>query len=415
MAKLDQESAIAWLDLSERNRQEMQEHLQLLAEPGTLDELGTGQIRDTFSNLFFPGTSTLWSRARYLLFVPWIYRQLEAEGTGRRSGREAARRLQRKLIVALRAGGDHEGLIGRQVNDPISMPDDLLWHGLAIWGIRVREGGLAKYRRSLEGDSSSFAVLRGDSGEALDAIGGSWWHPRLPDPPDGLLEWATFELEPIEAAFLYEQLQELHPESLLARALIDEPVDTIESGSVWDCAELVARLDREMADAVAMSRTFAYAIQGAGISYSWLVAVKKGNEGRDSKLARDLELAIAEWRNECDEIGVLKEMREWDQRRISFWRLVDERSSRLRRGTREFIDSWMALGIQKAEAILADPDVEELIRDREWQVKRNLARLSNPQALDMAKELSGTGLLPYRWFQVRRVVDDIARGLAGER
>ena len=410
MAKLGQESSIAWLDLSEKNRQEMQEHLQLLTEPGTLDELGIGQVRDTFSNLLFPGTSTLWSRARYLLFVPWIYRQLEVDGTGRRTGRDEARRLQRKLIMALRDGGDLKGLIGRQVRDPVSMPDDLLWNGLATWGIRVREGGLSKYRRSLEGDSSVFAVLRGDSGESLDAIGGSWWHPRLPETPNGFLDWATFELKSIEAAFLYEQLQECHPESLLARALVDEPVDTVEWEAVWDCRELVARLDKAMRDAVAMSRTFAYAIQGAGISYSWLVALKKTG-GPDSELTKTLERALADWHDECEEIGVLKEMRGWEKRRVAFWELVDKRNRRLRRGTHEFIDSWMRLGAQKSDAILADTEVEELLRNREWQVKRNLARLSNPQALDMAKDQSGTGLLPYRWLQARQVISDIAEGL----
>lgn len=41
-------------------------------EPGTLDELGIGSIRDTFSDELFPGTSTIQTRARYFLFVPWI-------------------------------------------------------------------------------------------------------------------------------------------------------------------------------------------------------------------------------------------------------------------------------------------------------------------------------------------------------
>ncbi|HLS25128.1 MAG TPA: DUF6361 family protein, partial [Beutenbergiaceae bacterium] len=37
-----------------------------------LDELGTGKIRDTFSEMLFPGTSTRQARAR-LLFVPWAW------------------------------------------------------------------------------------------------------------------------------------------------------------------------------------------------------------------------------------------------------------------------------------------------------------------------------------------------------
>lgn len=411
MASTDSESSVAWLDLSEKNRQEMQEHLQLLTEPGTLDELGIGQVRDTFSNLFFPGTSTLWSRARYLLFVPWIYRQMEVEGTGRRTGRDEARRLQRKLIVALREGGDLDGLIGRQVRDPVAMPDQLIWNGLSTWHVRVKEGGLAKYRRLLEGgDASVFAVLRGQSGEALDAVSGSWWHPRLPPAPNGFLDWTTFRLEPQEASFLFEQLQEHHPESLLARALVDDPVDTMAWDSVWECSELVSRADKGMRSAVEMSRIFAYAIQGAGITYSWLVAAKKA--GPDSDLAVGLAEDLSVWRDQCDALGVTREMRRWEKRhKAEFWTLVDERNRGLREGTQAFVDSWMDEGVHPPKKLLQSTTTEELIRNREWSVKRNLARLSNSKALDMAKAQAGTGLLPYRWFQVRRGLNDIARGL----
>src|SRR2546423_13324607 len=70
-------SALTWLDYSDRERREMLEIIRLFAEPGTLDELGLGSVRDAFSNLFFPGTSVIQTHARYFLFVPWIYRRLE--------------------------------------------------------------------------------------------------------------------------------------------------------------------------------------------------------------------------------------------------------------------------------------------------------------------------------------------------
>lgn len=34
--------------------------------------LGFAPIRDAFADYFFPGTSTIQTRARYFLFVPWI-------------------------------------------------------------------------------------------------------------------------------------------------------------------------------------------------------------------------------------------------------------------------------------------------------------------------------------------------------
>ena len=61
--------------------------VDLFREKGTVDELGLGAIRDAFSDQFFPGTSTLQSRTRYWLFVPWLYQRLEKERTRFLEGR----------------------------------------------------------------------------------------------------------------------------------------------------------------------------------------------------------------------------------------------------------------------------------------------------------------------------------------
>ena len=55
----------------------MLDAVDLFKEKGTRDEMGIGSVRDAFADLFFPGTSTIQTRARYFLFVPWVYLQLE--------------------------------------------------------------------------------------------------------------------------------------------------------------------------------------------------------------------------------------------------------------------------------------------------------------------------------------------------
>ncbi|CAN5415544.1 hypothetical protein BH20CHL6_BH20CHL6_08750 [soil metagenome] len=57
----------------------MLEVIDHFRDKGTLDELGFGTIRDSFSDHFVPGISTLQTRARYLLFVPWLYQRIERE------------------------------------------------------------------------------------------------------------------------------------------------------------------------------------------------------------------------------------------------------------------------------------------------------------------------------------------------
>ena len=49
--------------------------VDLFKEQNTRDELGIGAIRDAVADLLFPGTGTVQTRARYFLFIPWIYQE----------------------------------------------------------------------------------------------------------------------------------------------------------------------------------------------------------------------------------------------------------------------------------------------------------------------------------------------------
>jgi hypothetical protein len=47
--------------------------MKLLSEPVALDELGIGRIRDVFSDLIFPGISTLQKHMKYFSLMPQVY------------------------------------------------------------------------------------------------------------------------------------------------------------------------------------------------------------------------------------------------------------------------------------------------------------------------------------------------------
>src|SRR5690349_7212754 len=85
-------SAFAWLDFSESDRKKAQDVIDLFREKGTVDELGVGTIRDAIGDLLFPGTSTIMTRARYYLFVPWIYLRHESRKTPSSEIAQLARR-----------------------------------------------------------------------------------------------------------------------------------------------------------------------------------------------------------------------------------------------------------------------------------------------------------------------------------
>ena len=70
-------SSFTWLDYSEHERRKILDVIDLFREKDTRDELGVGSVRDSFADAFFPGTSTIMTRARYFLIVPWIFQLLE--------------------------------------------------------------------------------------------------------------------------------------------------------------------------------------------------------------------------------------------------------------------------------------------------------------------------------------------------
>lgn len=68
---------LGWIDFSKNERDKVLGVLDSLTEQGTLDELGIAPIRDGFADLFFPGTSTLQTRAIYFLLIPYACKDLE--------------------------------------------------------------------------------------------------------------------------------------------------------------------------------------------------------------------------------------------------------------------------------------------------------------------------------------------------
>ena len=68
------------------------------------DELGLGVIRDAFVDRLFPGTSTIRTRARYFLFVPWLFRMLKPADCEPERFAQRTRQLQDQLRRSLMKG-----------------------------------------------------------------------------------------------------------------------------------------------------------------------------------------------------------------------------------------------------------------------------------------------------------------------
>ena len=130
--------SIGWIDFSKDERNKVLNVIHLLDEQGAVDELGIGTIRDAFADYFFPGTSTVQTRAKYFLIVPYVL--LEA-GSGK-YGSDISSILRRidneeRICRDILIKTSSDGVIGSQ--DPKSWvlrtPSNIYWTGIKRLGI----------------------------------------------------------------------------------------------------------------------------------------------------------------------------------------------------------------------------------------------------------------------------------------
>lgn len=142
---------LGWVDFSKSERSKVMSVLDLLSQPGTLDELGIAPVRDGFADLFFPGTSTIQTRAKYFLIVPYILRDLELsdETNPHRLVRDLSAQEKDCAVRLVSKGEDPDGIIGRRslvqggwVKRP---PSSIYWAGLRSYGIFTGSLSLAEY------------------------------------------------------------------------------------------------------------------------------------------------------------------------------------------------------------------------------------------------------------------------------
>lgn len=181
-------------------------------EQDTRDEIGFLLIHQGLADRFFPGTSVLHTRIRYVLFIPWLYRRA---AQARRRGRDlemAIRDMLIELAIRLREHGDERtGVIGGEKLHQLTSqpPDRSYWSALRTWGIlrpdvHSRSEALRRLRKQEQ------PGLRDDDGAptetVLEVFSGLPNPPENWDQPDGPLH---FKLSSGERRFLRERLGRL--------------------------------------------------------------------------------------------------------------------------------------------------------------------------------------------------------------
>lgn len=402
-------SAFAWLDYSARERRTMLEVVDLFRDKGTVDELGLGTIRDAFADRLFPGTSTLQSRTRYWLFIPWLYQRLEAEKTKSADMDARARQRQAELVRALVNGGESEGVIGIEAKDKVLRPPSFVyWAGLSRYGLFLHAWSMGRYHASLDSFYRSAGNRRseGDEPELIDQAYRNW-HAGLPQPPVGWTEQTTFQLTRPEAEYLRERFITKSGGSMLAWAL-QHPANLDDVHAPWQHPR-IDEVPRSLGRIVDVGERFSLLMYGAVLVYNTALAELAASRGQPrSTLADEYRESYARWAEERI-VPRLAELRAWD--RAELWAVVGEMLRGRIGRTREFSEQWMTSLLADPAAALDHPEVRRLIARREQVMKGGLARLNNPSALERWNGRSGVYELTYRWGQGRTLLRDIARGL----
>jgi len=406
-------NTLSWLDFGAAEQRKAVQLLDQFRDHDTVDELGLGAIRDAFADRLFPGTSTIQTRARYFLIVPWIYRMLEDREVSSAEIGRRAKAEEVKVIRSLAPVGQRQGVIGIDAQERLKrFPSSIYWAGLATWGIRRFEGSQRQYHAWLDRfyrDSNAADQTRGDDG-AHERVPANWDQRGLPARPSVI---DTLELSQEEARYLKERIEMSVPTSMLA-VLVRSSGTTLDIDAPWD-HPIVDTLPPELAEDLRHARNFSDVAWVATLVYQLSLARLASQEpdelGDIASEKRDgleemLDDAVSQLRAHGESLNGWTRRDFWGRPQLN---LASNAAGR----TAAFLDAWLRIIGQVLDGSRADTgEAIQLISNREIALKGALARVRNVEARKKWVEQSLPAPLDFRWSAtVRTLVMDIRKGL----
>ena len=248
---------LGWIDFSKSERNKVLSVLDLLSEAGTLDQLGIAPIRDGYANIFFPGTSTIQTRAKYFFIIPYALKDLEySDETDPNKLSRIFNEIERQCgMILLSNKEDTERIIGsrslRQNKWVKRTPADIYWAGLRNYGIFT--GGnlsLTEYMRASCALKKQRAEVRklgnrhdnadGEPSDDKDAGGLhqiQFW--RIPPIEDDWMNTLSIKLTKTEGDFLKERIIDSYPDSLFSYILENNMAEVLACKGFADLSSMI--------------------------------------------------------------------------------------------------------------------------------------------------------------------------------
>ena len=402
----EMQSVFSWVDFSEKEKNKMYEIIEAISDPDTRDELGISPIRDYFANLMFPGTSTLHTRIKYMLFVPWSYKIIEEENLYEQDAAERMRELEIELIKTLKRKNNQTGIIGQRSGADLSRtPADIYWTGLKKWGILQLNVSRNDYhnflkvyhKKNIEDYNFENDYQINDYNYFNERI--QLWDPTLLEKPKDFPKNADLNLEYTEAEYLKEKIKQNCSHTVMSEVL-DLPYKEIEF--IWQHPYITC-LDESLYTEVRYAQNFADTIYGANLLYNLMLTEaddKLYNDKREEYLKK-----IDKWKVNINTRK--KELKKW--KIDDFWQKINIDDLKLI----DFFEKWINIIMDKdyLDNIESNDYARKLIRDREEYVKGKRARLINPRYLEKWGGASSAAKHDYRWSNVNLFIKDIKETL----
>ena len=392
---------LGWVDFSREDREKVLDVMNLLQEQGAVDEIGIGLVRDAFANLFFPGTSTVQTVAKYFLIVPYVLK----EATEGRYGNDLNKILQRIDLEEKACGirlmqncPGEEGIIGRRVLPKswvARKPSNIYWNGIRTYGICTQDLTIPELLKAsiilqVQKKTSALGNKGDDTADSDrdDADAGRDVATQLFSIPDDYYaDWRTdlsIQLTVSEAAFLRKMIETSVSASLLGY-LLRNNIDVTKYDSFEAIYEdLGATVPAELARTMKLACDFNRLVYTARVRYNYILS------------AGQIEDAVAEWAYIEDNMQHMMSVDVDD-----VLQTLHITNFRLRRFLASFKAALLAGDLDAADKVLIDREVEIKTRSRAKLSKRD----------DYANDTwIGGRYLDYRFSSAKRIITDIYRG-----
>lgn len=293
-------SKIGWIDFSPTDRDKVNTALAMLTEPGTLDELGIGRIRDGYADQLFPGISTIQTRAKYFITVPRILRDYCLLPVKNKKAYKGIKPYMKKYEndTALRlvdVHGEREpGIIGRtriESGGVDRTPSVIYWNGLRTFEIIKTKLSFNDFCRQIDAQEfDSDKLHQHDDEEKISVSHG------LIDTPAYDNSWLksdafSLQLTQSEAEFLREKIisaakiehsvfvQLLLNLSLAEKALLlkDGP-GGLEYSLLAELLSQADNIDKKTIELANLAKEFSIAMEGPHIAFNIVYALAVGEQ-----------------------------------------------------------------------------------------------------------------------------------------